>query len=160
MLVGVRHDLMAQPFAPVDASARHYLALGRKVIAAAGGTSRWADPFAEAVAAAGRKVNAETQNKVMRRDIGETALFQQVFAAAPEPGEPRLRLRADDGSDTYENMHRRAMALAEGLFAAVRNPIAHEADSDLSEQGALEELAAFSVLARWVDRATAIQAHP
>jgi hypothetical protein len=55
----------------------------------------------------------------------------------------------DDGSDTYKSVQRRAMALAEGVFAGIRNPLSHEADQELSEQEALEYLASLSVLARW-----------
>jgi len=60
---------------------------------------------------------------------------------------------ANDGSDTYRSLQRGAMALAEGIYAGIRNPLNHEAPADLSEQVALEYLAALSVLARWVDDA-------
>jgi hypothetical protein len=60
----------------------------------------------------------------------------------------------DDGSDTYKSVQRGAMAFAEGVFAGIRNPLSHEADHELSEQEALEYLAALSVLARWVDGAS------
>ncbi|MFI8514020.1 TIGR02391 family protein [Streptomyces sp. NPDC085460] len=112
--------------------------------------------FREAVTAAARKVNAETQNKVGRRDASETALFLNVFSKdAPKPGQPRLRLRADDGSSTFQSVHRGAAAFAEGCFAAIRNPNSHEDGlPELPEHEALEQLAAFSVLARWVDAAT------
>ncbi len=115
----------------------------------------WSSGFyAEAVGAAARRVNAETQQKVGRRDVADTDLFKQVFSmTAPMEGRPRLRLWDDDGSQTYNNVHRGAMALAEGLFASARNLAAHEDDYDLAEQEALEQLVAFSLLARWVDRA-------
>ncbi|MFB8243300.1 TIGR02391 family protein, partial [Kitasatospora purpeofusca] len=46
-----------------------------------GARSLWqSGHFREAVTAAARKVNAETQNKVGRRDTGESALFQSVFS--------------------------------------------------------------------------------
>jgi len=100
-------------------------------------------------------VNAFTQTKVDRRDVGETNLFKQVFTLdAPQPGRPRLRLMADDGSETYKNLHRGAMCFAEGLYAAIRNPANHSMLSELSADEALEQLAAFSVLARWIDQAT------
>jgi len=35
----------------------------------------------------------------------------------------------------------------------IRNPAAHVILEDLAEDEALEQLAAFSILARWVDRA-------
>ena len=61
---------------------------------------------------------------------------------------------APDGSDTYKSVQRGAMALAEGTFAGIRNPLSHEADQELDEQVALEYLAALSVLARWVDESS------
>lgn len=120
-----------------------------------GARSLWqSGHYAEAIGAASRKINAETQNKVGRRDISEEALFKETFStSAPDVGRARLRLLGDDGSKTFANVHRGAMALAEGLFAAVRNRIAHEDGVELSEQEALELLAAWSVLARWVDEA-------
>ncbi|MFC1431455.1 TIGR02391 family protein [Streptacidiphilus sp. N1-3] len=121
-----------------------------------GARSLWqSGHFREAVTAAARKINAETQNKVGRRDSSETPLFQSVFSKdGPKPGQPRLRLMADDGSDTYRSLHRGAAALAEGVYAALRNPSSHEDNlPDLPEHEALEQLAAFSVLARMVDGA-------
>lgn len=111
--------------------------------------------FAQAVTQAAIRVNAETQAKVARRDITETDLFNQVFSLdEPKVGAPRLRLMADDGSKTYLSIHRGARSLAEGLYAGVRNPVSHEILGDVDEQHALEQLAAFSLLARWVDAAT------
>ncbi|MEV0499964.1 TIGR02391 family protein [Streptomyces spectabilis] len=114
--------------------------------------------FREAVTAAARKVNAEAQNKVGRRDLSETKLFQNVFSLSdPKPGEPRLRLMADDGSDTFRSVHRGAMAFAEGCYAGIRNPNSHEDGlPELPEHEALEQLSAFSVLARWVDTASLV----
>ncbi|MEV6753172.1 TIGR02391 family protein [Streptomyces sp. NPDC051214] len=116
--------------------------------------------FREAVTAAARKVNAEAQNKIARRDVGETKLFQRVYSLeAPKPDQPRLRLMPDDGSDTYRSVHRGAMAFAEGCYAGIRNPNSHEDGlPELPENEALEQLAAFSLLARWVDNATLVTA--
>ena len=69
-----------------------------------------------------------------------------------KPGKARLRRMKDDGSDTYKSVQRGAMTFAEGVFAGIRNPLTHESDQELSEQEALEYLAALSVLARWVDQ--------
>jgi len=110
--------------------------------------------YREAVSAAARAVNAHCQTKVGRRDVHETNLFKQVFSLdPPQPGRPRLRLMADDGSDTYKSLHRGAWCYAEGLYATIRNPANHEMLDDLPTEEALEQLAAFSVLARWVDQA-------
>ncbi|MFF7199138.1 TIGR02391 family protein [Streptomyces sp. NPDC088197] len=121
-----------------------------------GARSLWrSGHFREAVTAAARKINAETQNKVGRRDVSETPLFQSVFSKdAAKPGQPRLRLMPDDNSDTFRSVHRGAMSFAEGCFAGIRNPNSHEDGlPELPEQEALEQLAALSVLARWVDSA-------
>jgi len=121
-----------------------------------GAASLWqSGHFHAAVEDAAKKVNAETQNKVGRRDLSETKLFQEAFSTkAAEPGKSRLRRMEPDGSETYQSVQRGAMALAEGIFAGIRNPLSHEADQELDEQVALEYLAALSVLARWVDEST------
>jgi len=119
-----------------------------------GARSLWqSGHFREAVGTAARKLNAETQNKVGRRDISETDLFKQAFTTdAPKPGVARLRVVPDDGSKTFQGVQRGVMAYAEGCYAAIRNPVAH-VEGELSEDEGLEQLAALSVLARWVDRA-------
>ncbi|MFV6030812.1 TIGR02391 family protein [Streptomyces sp. NPDC056264] len=122
-----------------------------------GAMSLWqSGHFREAITAAARKVNAETQNKLMLRRPSEVSLFNQSFSADPaRAGQPRLRIMPNDGSDTYASTQRGARALAEGCYAGLRNPNSHEADlGELPEHEALEQLAAFSVLARWVDCAT------
>jgi hypothetical protein len=120
-----------------------------------GARSLWqSGHYREAVRVAAVKLNAETQNKTGRQDIAETDLFKQVFTTdAPQPGKPRLRVMADDGSKTFTSLHRGIMAFAEGCYAAIRNPASHVVQTELSEDHALEQLAAFSVLARWVDDA-------
>jgi Protein of unknown function (Hypoth_ymh) len=103
---------------------------------------------------AAKKVNAETQNKLGRRDLSETKLFQEAFSSEPpQTGRPRLRRRTADDSDTYKSVQRGAMALAEGIFAGIRNPFNHEEPADIDEHVAFEYLAALSLLTRWVDAA-------
>ncbi|NKR88858.1 restriction endonuclease [Rhodococcus hoagii] len=119
-----------------------------------GASSLWqSGHYREAVGGAIRKLNAETQNKVGRRDVSETNLFKQAFSMdQPKADAARLRRMKDDGSDTYKSVQRGVMTFAEGIFAGIRNPLSHEVDQELSEQEALEYLAALSVLARWVDQ--------
>lgn len=119
-----------------------------------GAKSLWqSGHYREAIGGAIRKLNAETQNKVGRRDVSETNLFKQAFSMdQPKLNVARLRRMKDDGSDTYKSVQRGAMALAEGVFAGIRNPLSHEMNQELSEQEALEYLAALGVLARWVDQ--------
>ena len=119
-----------------------------------GAKSLWqSGHYREAVGGAIRKLNAETQNKVGRRDVSETNLFKQAFSMdQPKADAARLRRMKDDGSDTYKSVQCGVMTFAEEVFAGIRNPLSHEVDQELSEQEALEYLAALSVLARWVDQ--------
>ena len=121
-----------------------------------GAKSLWqSGHYREAVGGAIKKLNAETQNKVGRRDVSETDLFKQAYSLdSAALGKPRLRRMTPDASETYKSVQRGAMAFAEGVLAGIRNPLSHEAGQELSEQEALEYLAALSVLARWVDGST------
>lgn len=121
-----------------------------------GARSLWqSGHFVQAVRDAATKLNAETQNKVGRRDVSETDLFKQSFSLdGAKPGKARLRRLSPEDSETYRSVQRGAMAFAEGIFAGIRNPLSHEADQEMSGQVALEHLAALSVLARWVDEST------
>ncbi len=105
------------------------------------------------------RLNAELQRKIGRRDVSEADAFAQAFTLDdPQQGKPRLRLMDDDGSKTYQNVHRGAMLLAQSLYAGVRNPLDHDSLADPSEQEALETMAAISLLARWTDRSTLVEA--
>jgi hypothetical protein len=112
--------------------------------------------YHQAVMQAAIRINAETQAKLGRMDVSEAALFNEAFSLSePKEGASRLRLAEDDGGKTYENLHRGARAFADGLYTAIRNPGMHTpppADGG-EEQLALEQLAAFSLLARWVEQA-------
>ncbi|PZE24546.1 TIGR02391 family protein [Curtobacterium sp. MCBD17_028] len=121
-----------------------------------GARSLWqSGHFVQAVRNAATKLNAETQNRVGRRDVSETDLFKQSFSLdEAKPGKSRLRRMTPEDSDTYRSLQRGAMAFAEGVFVGIRNPLSHEVDQEMPEQVALEHLAALSVLARWVDEST------
>jgi hypothetical protein len=110
--------------------------------------------LAEAVVAAARNVNSRLQQKVGRRDLSEKALVEQSLSPRPaEASAPRLRVMQDDGSDTYRSLQSGVLSFGVGCFMAIRSPLAHlaPAEIELDEQGALERLAAFSLLARWID---------
>lgn len=62
--------------------------------------------------------------------------------------------------DTYERQPhicslRRPLLLGSGCFGAIRNPVGHLPDDEveLPDQVAVEQLAAVSLLARWLDDA-------
>ena len=93
-------------------------------------------------------MNTETQNKLGRRDISEIDLFKQAFSNdSPTAEVRRLRPAGDDGGKTALRLRRGIMAFAEGCYAGIRNPASHD-EGELDEQAALEQLTAFSVLAR------------
>jgi Protein of unknown function (Hypoth_ymh) len=112
--------------------------------------------FGDAVDAAARSVNAALQAKVERRDISDAKLVAECFSLdPPKPDAPRLRMMDNDGSETYRSLHTGAMAFGQGCFKAIRNVLAHEYGglADPPEEEALHYLAAFSVLARWIEQA-------
>lgn len=118
-----------------------------------GARSLWqSGHYREAVTAAAIKVNAETQNKIGSSERSEYDLFTHLFK--PEPpslGHPRLRLQPVDGTKSGESRRRGAQSLGQALYTGIRNPASHDEQAELGQAEALEQLAAFSILARWVD---------
>lgn len=113
--------------------------------------------FSAAVSAAARAVNAALQARVERRDVSDRQLVREAFSLdPPQLGRPRLRIWPDDGSQTYRSLHEGASAFGAGCFQAIRNPNVHEGGDEIPENLALEQLAAFSILARWVDDAEVV----
>jgi uncharacterized protein (TIGR02391 family) len=112
--------------------------------------------YHEAVLAAAKAVNSLLQAKIRRRDVSEVKLVREAFSERPPtPGKPRLRFPAVADEQTRDSLRQGAMDFGAGCFGAIRNPVGHlpNDEVDLSFQGALERLAALSLLARWVDEA-------
>jgi hypothetical protein len=111
----------------------------------------------DAVMAASRAVNSMLQTKVNRDDRSEVKLVQTAFSTSP-PASGAWRLRFPDitNEQTRDSVTVGAMNFGVGCFMAIRNPIGHLPDDqhDITEQEALEQLAAWSLFARWIDRAT------
>ncbi|MCY3960652.1 MAG: hypothetical protein OXG34_03145 [bacterium] len=118
---------------------------------------RWDDGYyGDAVRAAAEVVGHKTQVKLQRRDISGAYLYREAFSLDdPAPGRPRLRLEFVDEEDeeTWKSAHEGAMHLGLACSKGMRNLVAHK-KADLSEQEALEQLGALSVLARWVEAST------
>jgi hypothetical protein len=107
--------------------------------------------YRQAVEQAARAVTAHTQAKVRRRDIADDDLMAQVLTLdSPKTGAPRLRVPGHRDTPTWRSRQRGALAFAQGCYFGIRNPAVHEHELDWPEQEALEYLAAFSVLARWI----------
>jgi hypothetical protein len=78
--------------------------------------------------------------------------MQQAFSDdPPKPGMPRLRFPGKASTPTWASRSRGARFFAQGCYAGIRNVAAHEHRVDWSDDVALEYLAAFSILARWID---------
>ena len=107
----------------------------------------------EAVHAAARTVNARLQQKLGRRDVSDASLCREAFGLSePSSGHPRLRFPGDDRTSlTWRSRQNGGMQLGAGCFEGIRNAAAHEDGLVLTEQVALEQLAAFSLLARWIE---------
>ena len=98
-------------------------------------------------------MNHKTRFKLGRRDISGKTVYQQAFSLdAPKPKAPRLRLTfvTEDDVEAWNSAHEGARGLGEACSQGFRNLAAHD-NADLSEQEALEQLGALSILARWVD---------
>lgn len=117
--------------------------------------------YIAAVDAAYKKVELQTQQKLRasKRRSGSD-LFAQAFSLEdPKPDKPRLRFPHIDRAEaleTWKSAHEGAMHVGMGCAKGIRNSLAHPTE-DTSETGEdekqepLEQLAALSVLARWVD---------
>lgn len=112
-----------------------------------------AGSYSTAVLHAAQSVNVHLQQKLGRTDTGESALCTEAFSPDhPRPGRPRLRFGGDRSSQTWRSLQDGAGAFGRGCFQAMRNPPAHSYQHSLTAQEALEELAALSRLARWIER--------
>ncbi len=113
---------------------------------------RWAvDHYSDAVQRAATFLNAHIQDLVGRHDVSDTELMREVFSTAePVPGKRRLRWPGDPNDLTVRSMRVGILNLAQGAFAAIRNPATH-ATEEVARQEALEQLATLSMLARWID---------
>jgi hypothetical protein len=115
--------------------------------------------YRESVERAATAVDDLLRVKLGRSDIRGHALVAQAFTKdAPKQGEPRLRFVDIDPRDRarWNDAHVGAMHFGMGCMMAIRNMVAHDT-GEIYPQVALEQLAALSVLARWIDRAEIVR---
>lgn len=119
----------------------------------------WADGhFDSAVQRAATFLNAEVQDRVGRHDVSDASLMNEAFsAAAPVAGKPRLRWPGAVDDLTVKSMREGLRGYASGCFQAIRNPATHATEQS-AKQVALEQLAALSLLARWVEQCELVEA--
>jgi hypothetical protein len=122
--------------------------------------SRKAKHLHDAVIAASKAVNAMLQEKVGRNDVSEVKLIQPAFSSKP-PTATESRLRFPDIADqqTRDSVTAGVLQFGVGCFMAIRNPIGDRLDDEheMTEQEASEQLAAWSLFARWIDRAEVVK---
>lgn len=107
-----------------------------------------------AVHRAAQSIYCRLQQKLGRFDLSEVKLCREAFSPnVPQVGQARLRFVGDRNTDTWKTLQAGALDYSAGCFMAIRNPLAHNPDFPLTAQEALEQLAALSVLARWIDAA-------
>lgn len=109
--------------------------------------------YREALQASATAVEAQAQAKTGRYDTSGADLFRKVFHTdSPRPGEPRLRLDYPMGGQSWTSAHEGASNFGAGCMMAIRNIVTHNLATPDEAEG-LQQLAALSVLARWVDQA-------
>ena len=117
----------------------------------------------QAVEDAFKSVERRTQVKVSDLNLTGKKLYAQSFSPKePTAGMSRLRFPDIDKAqqkDTWTSAHEGAMHLGMACAQGIRNLRAHPS-GDITEQEALEQLAALSVLARWVDACKVVHADP
>jgi hypothetical protein len=93
----------------------------------------------------------QIQKKVNRFDISDSQLVSEAFSEKEPSGDTlRLRVPGNPGSQTVRSRQVGALALARGVFLAIRNPAAHET-VEWSQQESLEYLATISTVARIIE---------
>ncbi len=115
--------------------------------------------FRVAVREAAEGLNLHWKGKLGREDANDTSFWQQTLSAGePAPGQPKLTWPGDETSRTVRSMRggleplaTSLTNLATGLNLTVRNVATHTRE-EMSEQEAMERLAAYSYLARLLDR--------
>jgi hypothetical protein len=104
----------------------------------------------QAVANAAGQLNKFAQDRLGVHDISDGDLMSQAFSdKEPKEGRPRLRCPGNQESMTVQSMQHGAQLFAMGAFQAIRNPAVHwTRDGNPAMAG--EQLAALSIVARWV----------
>jgi Protein of unknown function (Hypoth_ymh) len=112
----------------------------------------------QAIQAAATHLEIQLQAKVDRPDLSGKPLVQEAFSTSqPKPGQSRLRFSDyAEGTEAWTSAHEGALNFGLGCVQRIRNLATHELDQPV-EQEAIEELAALSTLARWIDTATVVR---
>jgi len=120
-------------------------------------SGRWdSGHYSDAVQRAATFLAADVQDRLGRRDVNDSDLMREAFSSsAPTVGKPRLRWPGADNDQTVKSMRVGILNYSQGVYSAIRNPATH-LTADLERQEALEQLAALSMLARWIEKCEVI----
>jgi Protein of unknown function (Hypoth_ymh) len=149
-----RIDRILQPVGPTLAAAGLHAWVWQPVV------TLWDDGhYLSALQMAATSVCGQLQAKLGRPDLADSDLVTQAFTCEPpKPGSPRLRFTEhEEGSRAFTSAHEGAMFFGRGCVMGIRNVSVHDIEGR-EEQVALEQLAALSVLARWIDDAAVVEA--
>ena len=106
----------------------------------------------QAVENAARAVEQQLRSKLKVNSGTGSQLVAAFSPQEPKRSEPRLRFQQfEPGSDSWRNAHEGALHFGKGCYMRLRNLYTHHVEP--TEAEATEALAAFSLLARWVDEA-------
>lgn len=126
----------------------------------AGAAAHWTShQYRVAVREASEGLTVHWKGVLGRTDVDDTVFWQQTLSPGePQPGRPRLVWPGDAEDKTARSMRggleplaKSLTMLATGLNLTVRNVTTHTR-YELSEQEAMERLAAYSYLARLLDK--------
>ncbi|GEB94310.1 hypothetical protein GCM10009724_07400 [Microbacterium lacticum] len=126
-----------------------------------GASAHWAThQYRVVVREAAEGLTVHWKERLGRNDVDDTVFWQQTLSpGAQEPGKPKLTWPGALDDKTVRSMRggleplaKALNLLATGLNLTVRNVTTHTR-TELSEQEAMERLAAYSYLARLLDRA-------
>lgn len=126
----------------------------------AGAAAHWTShQYRVAVREAAEGLTVHWKQRLGRNDVDDTPFWQQTLSPGdPEPERPKLTWPGDSEDKTTKSMRggleplaKALNNLATGLNLTIRNVTTHTRD-ELSEQEAMERLAAYSYLARMLDQ--------
>jgi hypothetical protein len=124
----------------------------------------WSDGHRrEAVQRAATRIFDEKLPKKLQEPSGDPNTLLDRFNPSKDGQPPRPRLRftgqsREDNPKTWDNLHTGAALFGKGCVQAIRNRRTH--GLEVEEQEALEELAALSLLARWIENADVVTEQP
>jgi len=114
--------------------------------------------FRDAVRVACEALVARVKGINGHNELADTDAWTQIFSdQSPTPSRPRLRWPGSPTDLEVRTMNAGLGRLAPGLQMTIRNPSTHGLE-DFTEQEAFEQLAALSMLSRWMDRCEVVKA--